>query len=421
MKSLIKILTVLLLLNVSTGLTPQKASAQVGVSFQIFYDDLSPYGNWVENPNYGYVWVPGVGAGFSPYGTGGHWVFTDYGWTWVSNYAWGWAPFHYGRWYFDPIYGWIWVPDTVWGPAWVAWNSAPGYYGWAPLEPGWDVNFVIGGRYHIPPERWIFVPDRDIDRPDVEHYYGPRGDNQKIISNSTVINKTYVDNSTHVTYISGPDRNDVQKRTGKQVEPVQVRAADKPGQKLSNNELAIYRPQVQKTAANGEKPKPQKVVPLKEVKAVNERTAGNEKQQTNPSNKKLENKKASPNAAPADRKPQPKQEPQKNVTPENKNPKDNPVPPRENNPANDKDRQQQDPQRDVNPQNNNDKIQEAPAKDEHQVPENQVPPREVTSPNDNTPQQPQRENPQEIKKDPQPQQQPEQPKPQPVKKKKKPR
>ena len=26
-------------------------------SFQTFYDALSPYGTWVQNPNYGYVWL----------------------------------------------------------------------------------------------------------------------------------------------------------------------------------------------------------------------------------------------------------------------------------------------------------------------------------------------------------------------------
>ena len=94
------------------GAAPQKASAQVSVSFQVFYDDLSPYGNWVDNPNYGYVWVPDVSPGFTPYGTNGYWAFTEAGWTWVSEYPWGWAPFHYGRWYADPMYGYMWIPGN---------------------------------------------------------------------------------------------------------------------------------------------------------------------------------------------------------------------------------------------------------------------------------------------------------------------
>ena len=42
-----------------TALTVKNAKAQVGVSvsFQTFYDDLSPYGEWVNDGSYGYVWV----------------------------------------------------------------------------------------------------------------------------------------------------------------------------------------------------------------------------------------------------------------------------------------------------------------------------------------------------------------------------
>lgn len=334
MKALIKILTVLLIINGGAWSGPEKASAQVGVSFQIFYDQLSPYGNWIQNPDYGYVWVPGLGSGFTPYGTGGHWVFTAYGWTWVSDYPWGWAPFHYGGWYFDPVYGWIWVPGTEWAPAWVAWRSAPGYYGWTPLGPGIGINVVLGGGYHIPHERWIFVHDRDITRPDIDHYYGPRTDNERILNSSTVINRTYEDNSTHTKYISGPDRNEVQKVTGKEIQPVQVRANDKPGQSERNGELNIYRPQIQKTGANGQKPAPQKVDNIKDVKPVNERSPGNNPQHANPVK---QNERQPPVQEP---KPAPPKQNERQVTPkqdEKQAPKQDPnsVPPKgdENRPA----------------------------------------------------------------------------------------
>lgn len=45
--------------------------AQVSVSFQVFYDQLSPYGSWINYPDYGYVWIPTqVPQGFRPYATG---------------------------------------------------------------------------------------------------------------------------------------------------------------------------------------------------------------------------------------------------------------------------------------------------------------------------------------------------------------
>ena len=122
-----------------------RASAQQpDVSFQVFYDQLSPYGQWIDYPNYGYVWIPDAGSDFAPYSTRGHWIITDYGFTWVSDYDWGWAPFHYGRWDYDNYYGWFWIPDNEWGPAWVSWRRADGYYGWEPMGPGISINISFG-------------------------------------------------------------------------------------------------------------------------------------------------------------------------------------------------------------------------------------------------------------------------------------
>lgn len=107
-------------------------------AYSQFESTLSPYGEWYDDATYGRVWAPSVtvvGYGFSPYGTGGHWVFTEYGWTWVSDWDWGWAPFHYGRWVSLRRHGWCWIPGTVWGPGWVSWRGGHGYVGWAPLPP----------------------------------------------------------------------------------------------------------------------------------------------------------------------------------------------------------------------------------------------------------------------------------------------
>ena len=70
---------------------PQQTYADQPQTDQVFYDELSPYGQWIDYPNYGYVWQPNVEEGFRPYVTDGNWVYSDYGWTWVSNFSWGWA------------------------------------------------------------------------------------------------------------------------------------------------------------------------------------------------------------------------------------------------------------------------------------------------------------------------------------------
>ncbi len=246
-----------------------KAGVQVSVGFDVFYNDLESDGSWVQNSNYGYVWVPAVGADFVPYATRGHWVFTEYGWTWVSDYRWGWATFHYGRWYPDPMYGWIWVPGNQWGPAWVVWSSAPGYYGWAPMEPGWDINVVFVSHDRVPVDRWIFVSDRDIGQRDLIRHVKPRSNNVTIVKKTVIINKTYVDKSSNTTYISGPDRNDVEKKSGKRIQALKIRENDKPGQNVQGDELAIYRPLVEKQGS--EKARPRKVITMQEVKPIKDR------------------------------------------------------------------------------------------------------------------------------------------------------
>ncbi len=112
---------------------PPELGASIDVSY--FYEQLSPYGDWVETPSYGWVWSPRyVAVEWRPY-TLGHWVYTDdEGWLWVSDEEWGWAAYHYGRWYLTSG-RWYWVPGRDWSPAWVSWRSGGGYIGWAPLPP----------------------------------------------------------------------------------------------------------------------------------------------------------------------------------------------------------------------------------------------------------------------------------------------
>lgn len=61
-----------------------QAETPMGVSFQVFYDELSPYGDWINDPRHGYIWLPYVDRDFHPYGSNGHWAMTEYGNTWVS-------------------------------------------------------------------------------------------------------------------------------------------------------------------------------------------------------------------------------------------------------------------------------------------------------------------------------------------------
>jgi len=280
MKAKLKIIGLVIMVCIGTYLTPQQASAQgPSVSFQVFYDELSPYGYWVISPDYGYVWVPNVDPGFTPYATNGYWVYTDMGWTWVSNYSWGWAPFHYGRWYADPNYGYMWVPDGEWSPGWVTWRRAGGYYGWAPIGPGVSISMAYSNSYNVPYNHWTFVSDGYLGRTNINNYYVNTSNNVVIIRNSTVINNTRIDNSRHVTYHAGPERVEVERHIGRPITPVLIRESSRPGQTVSNNQLQIYRPRVQKNVATGIKPAPAKAVSMKHAEKSPQQNAQPVKQQ----------------------------------------------------------------------------------------------------------------------------------------------
>ncbi|MGE5423809.1 MAG: DUF6600 domain-containing protein [Syntrophothermus sp.] len=270
-------LLIVLLISVAT---PKATLAQdYDVNFQVFYDNLSPYGTWVMDQNYGYVWIPDVDPGFQPYATNGHWVYTVYGWTWISDYPWGWAPFHYGRWTFDPMYGSIWIPGNEWGPAWVTWRHANGYYGWAPMGPGVNINIAITN-YSIPANYWVFVPDRYLYRPDFHRYCLNPRENVTIINNSTVINNTYIDHGRNITYISGPDRREIQRETGQKIRQVQVRDAGSPSQRMiGKDQVQLYRPRVESRAGDNRRVAPSRVARYQDVKPVNERRSSDLRQE----------------------------------------------------------------------------------------------------------------------------------------------
>lgn len=271
MKSKIKITGIALVFILLPVIFPKQASAQEPyISYQVFYDQLSPYGQWVDFPSYGYVWLPNAGPDFYPYSSRGNWIMTDYGWTWLSDYSWGWAPFHYGRWDYDNFYGWYWVPDNIWGPAWVIWRRAPGYYGWVPMGPGMSVGMSFGNNYNNYSNRWIFVREKYFGRNNINRYYASQNDYDMLFSNSSVINNTYVDNSRHTTYVSGPTESDVRGATGRRVSTYAIQEDNVPVQSLSNGQLRIYRPQVMQNNDNERRSAPSVITDLNDVRRPSE-------------------------------------------------------------------------------------------------------------------------------------------------------
>lgn len=216
--------------NAPTEAAPETAAAPTAttnVTYQYFYDTLSPYGTWVYVDGYGYCWQPSVvilQPGWRPYCHGGRWIYTDHGWYWHSDYTWGWATFHYGRWFLHPRWGWCWWPDTVWAPAWVTWRYHPGYCGWAPLPPygsftgfgfvyssygfGWSwFTFVSWSHFHDRHPHRYRVRDDDCKR--LVHESRPVKDGL-VRERDRIVNR-------------GIDPEQVRERTGREVRPLRIR------------------------------------------------------------------------------------------------------------------------------------------------------------------------------------------------------
>ena len=213
-----------------------------------FYDDLTPYGEWIWIAGPGWVWSPHVvQAGWRPY-TLGRWVYTDYGWTWASDEEFGWAVYHYGRWHNDAARGWVWVPGLEWGPAWVAWHSGGGWVGWAPLP--WQVRWraEVGldwGEVHVSldPSWWCFAQTRHLASPTLVRHLAPATRNVTIIRTTTnITNYTYIDNRIVNSSVS---IEHVGRAVGHSIPRYRVRHDESPENRrggLHAGELVVFRP-----------------------------------------------------------------------------------------------------------------------------------------------------------------------------------
>ncbi len=235
------------------------------VTEDYFYDNLAPYGSWVDVDGYGLCWRPTVAvidSSWRPYCQGGRWLWSDSGWYWYSDYSWGWAPFHYGRWCSYPRLGWLWVPDTCWGPSWVTWRYSPSYCGWAPLPPGcaytsfglsWYSRSVgISFDFGLAPSCWSFVPSSHFCDWHPSRHCLPIHETRNVINKTTIINNI---NGNHNTIVnSGIDVNQVARATGRRIpratvreQPLTVAGRSKPERvDTSGNNIAVVRPQLPK-------------------------------------------------------------------------------------------------------------------------------------------------------------------------------
>jgi hypothetical protein len=215
------------------------------VTYQDFYDDLSPYGTWIDYPQYGNVWSPGMEGDFRPYDTDGHWVSSAEGWAWLSDYSWGWAPFHYGRWFYDDMYGWLWVPGYYWAPAWVTWGMVDDYYCWAPLTPDIDISSHFNA-YMPNSFYWNAVPREHIYDANLSGVMVPSNQFSNYVNRISIVDNFRATRRGNNFYSKGPGQDEVQKYVKPKIEQYSFKDVNVRGQsKPSGNSINVFRPQVE--------------------------------------------------------------------------------------------------------------------------------------------------------------------------------
>jgi len=171
--------------NPRVNVAPQVSAPR---DHSLFYEQLAPYGRWMDVSGYGYCWRPTLTAArWKPY-VDGCWVWSSMGWTWQSNEPFGWATYHYGRWVNLSRHGWVWVPGSEWAPAWVSWRQSRDHVGWAPLPP--DRGSISGvyrdcdTQYNLGPSSYTFITTNHFVQPSYTTYCAPVTQNTTIFQSS---------------------------------------------------------------------------------------------------------------------------------------------------------------------------------------------------------------------------------------------
>lgn len=302
MHSLRTLLAALLVVATTVVVSTGPGQAQEPIQISEFYDQLEPYGRWVDHPQYGSVWAPDTDPEWRPY-TRGRWVFTDeHGWLWQSEEAFGWAVYHYGRWFLDEDLGWLWVPGSEWGPAWVAWRHSDSHVGWVPLPPEaeWHNDALTFSstyydRPHLSPA-WVFVPVAALTTYAIYRYILPPRRNTVFLRSTTWVPRSH-HHGRHGVFNAGFDRRRYETITRRPITPVRIVVSNRPqvsGARAGapGGSVQVFRPRVVGTVAATPPPR---IVPRAEFQSRS-LGAGQRPQRVAPGNQPSIQPRPDPNA-----------------------------------------------------------------------------------------------------------------------------
>jgi len=293
------------------------------VDYDYFYKELSPHGEWVEvsakdlgidiKPGTAlnesdadsrflseilgiktvyaqtgeqllnlYVWRPakeltetmieesGVEE-YTPY-LNGQWVYTDEGWYFKANTSQEDLTSHYGRWSKDKELGWVWLPGKTYSPAWVDWRQNDDYVAWAPVPPGTYIeNDAVNVKEQINENRYTIVEKKSMTEPSVYKYRYQYVENKNkiMIKEMTKTDGVMIKEKTVIN--KGPDVSDIEKKSGKKIEPVKIKKVKtKEESGITKDGINVYTPELKKSKEKKNEPvsKPEKLVSYKDAKKI---------------------------------------------------------------------------------------------------------------------------------------------------------
>lgn len=190
--------------------------------------------------------VEGTEPVYVPY-SNGKWVNTNSGWYFKANSPAEETTSHYGRWVNNPEAGWLWVPGRVWAPAWVDWKQNDQYISWAPIPPS---VYLVKDEMNTPVidnSNYMIVEKRYFVEPDVYKYNNTYYENgERIIVNdfSSLVGLVLVDGRL---INKGPDFGVIRSIYGKEIPLVNIQNVRNFNEvKYTGNEYFVYKPGFQR-------------------------------------------------------------------------------------------------------------------------------------------------------------------------------
>jgi hypothetical protein len=207
---------------------------------------------------------------YTPYNNG-QWLNTDDGWYFKANNPPEDLTCHYGRWAQDPNLGWVWLPGKVWSPAWVEWRENPEYVAWAPVPPGTYIENNTVNVTTLNENRFTIVEKKHFIEPSVYKYRYQYVENKNkiMIKEMTKTDGVTIKNRTVID--KGPDVASIEKASGKKVEKVKINKTKNKGEEgYKEGEISVFTPDFKTTKEVKKEPvtKPEKLVSYKDAKKI---------------------------------------------------------------------------------------------------------------------------------------------------------